>query len=244
MDLRNAVDEIKNNNSCSLKTKLRLMGRANACRLSQEVYEKPLKSQKEHCDIAQSCSFSEEVKTLNNSNIKGGTRHSYKSTNLDATKDGDNMKRYGPRPIAIDGCNVAFAHGNNDILSVKGIILVVEYFVKRGHQTVVAFLPEDRYDDVCDPVDCFDLNQLKSDGNLVCPPSNTYDDRMILDFATNNEGVVVSRDKFRDIYQDSPNYRKIIEKQILVPTFIGDEVYFPEDPQGRGGLSLDELLSF
>ncbi len=67
------------------------------------------------------------------------------------------------RPVVIDGSNVALAHGilqrqqrslgrrstsgqlNKDLVvdfSVRGIDLVADYFLKRGHRTVFAVLPQ------------------------------------------------------------------------------------------------------
>jgi len=231
-DLRDGVDEMNKTKTCGMKTKLRLKGRPNACRLANDY------SGVRNRDIGlvslEDIIITKETKKENLS--RSTTSFSYKTDR--------SCKKSGLRPIVIDGCNVAFAHGNNKNLSVKGIELVVEFFLSRGHETVVAFLPEDRKEEVYDPVECFALNSLMNKGQLKCPPSKAYDDRMILDYATDHDAVVVSRDKFRDIYQDTPRYRDMIENATLVPTFIGDSVYFPEDPQGRGGKSLDELLRF
>jgi hypothetical protein len=46
------------------------------------------------------------------------------------------------RPIVIDGSNVAFQHGRHRCFSVQGIEIVVDYFERRGHEKIVAFVPQ------------------------------------------------------------------------------------------------------
>ncbi len=115
---------------------------------------------------------------------------------------------------------------NPPSFSLKGIELVIDYFQKRGHRNIVAFLPQYRMGGAKDVKDTLDDWEKK--GLLVFTPSrkrgnqaiNSYDDRMILDYATAKQGIVVSRDNFRDIYEESPQHRETIEKRILMPTFV------------------------
>ena len=93
------------------------------------------------------------------------------------------MKRL--RPIVIDGCNVACLHGRTqDKFSVQGIVIIIEYFLKRGHEAVYAFLPEDKRN--------FDydlLTRLEKEGRVIFTPSRvagntrirSYDDRYDID---------------------------------------------------------------
>ena len=85
------------------------------------------------------------------------------------------------RPIVIDGCNVARLHGRTqDKFSVHGIVLVIEYFRKRGHEEVYAFLPEDKRKE-----DYNLLTRLEKEGSVIFTPSRkagdtrirSYDDR-------------------------------------------------------------------
>lgn len=55
-------------------------------------------------------------------------------------------------------------------------------------------------------------------------------------------GIVVSLDQYRDLYLEKPEWRDTIEKRLLIPTFVGNYVMFPEDPLGRGGPTLEEFL--
>lgn len=61
-------------------------------------------------------------------------------------------------------------------------------------------------------------------------------------YAAQCEGIVVSNDQFKDLYEEKPEWRETIEKRILPPTFVGDVLMFPEDPLGRHGPSLDKFL--
>jgi len=153
------------------------------------------------------------------------------------------------RPIVIDGPNVAMAHGSDQIFSITGIEISVRYFIERGHKTVVAFIPQHyqtKSEDRCV------LEKLKRSGNLVFTPSrmvgnrriSSYDDRMLLNYAIEEGAVVVSRDEFKDLYEEDEKYRETIANRVLQPTFIGDKLIFPDDPLGRHGPRLQDFLKF
>ena len=57
-------------------------------------------------------------------------------------------------------------------------------------------------------------------------------------------GVVVSRDNYRDLVQERGEWREVVASRLVMPTFVGDFLMMPEDPRGRGGPSLDQLLAF
>ena len=71
-----------------------------------------------------------------------------------------------------------------------------------------------------------------------------YDDRYILQIACEMDGVVVSNDNFRDLYLEKPEWKKIIEERVLMFSFVDDMFMPPDDPHGRNGPHIDELLSF
>ena len=73
---------------------------------------------------------------------------------------------------------------------------------------------------------------------------NSYDDTFILDYAAQHGAIVVTRDQYRDLINEKPEWREVIEKRILMQTFIGDDLMFPHDPLGRGGPNLDTFLRF
>lgn len=66
--------------------------------------------------------------------------------------------------------------------------------------------------------------------------------RYILEYATKCNGIIISNDQFKDLYQEKPEWRETIENQILPPTFVGDHLMFPDDPLGRNGPKLDTFL--
>lgn len=158
----------------------------------------------------------------------------------------------GLRPIVIDGSNVAMSHGRSSHFSVQGIQLVIDYFKERGHTRIVAFLPEYRKKSSMS-TDPKLLDRLEKEGYVVCTPSRetdtariaSYDDKFILDYAAKNGGVVVTRDNYKDLIREKVEWREVIERRLLMPTFPDkDSVMFPDDPLGRHGPRLAEFLSF
>jgi len=163
----------------------------------------------------------------------------------------DNTVSGGLRPIVIDGSNVAMSHGMNTVFSSRGIELVVKYFSARGHQKIVAFVPQFR-NKPNQSTDRELLEQLHKSGNLVYTPSRevgntritSYDDTFILDYAAMHGGVVITRDNYRDLAREKAAWLEVVQKRILMPTFVGDDLMFPHDPLGRNGPTLDRFLKF
>jgi len=153
----------------------------------------------------------------------------------------------GLRPIVIDGSNVAMAHGKHTDFSVRGIEICIQYFKKRGHTSIIAFVPQHRMYANPDL-----LRQLEKDGNVAMTPSrkvgdkriSSYDDRFIVEYANEHGGIIVSRDNYRDLLEEKPEWRKTIEERLLMPTWVGDSLMFPSDPLGSDGPSLDKFLKF
>ncbi|KAK3086023.1 hypothetical protein FSP39_012303 [Pinctada imbricata] len=160
---------------------------------------------------------------------------------------------YELRYIVIDGSNVAMGHGNGKFFSCKGIKIVIDYFLNRGHKHVTAFVPEWRkYSPRPDtPIKDQDiLTELKEDGHLVFTPSRringrlitSYDDRYVLSLAETEDGIIVSNDQYRDLMREKASWKKIIEDRLLLFSFVGDNFMPPEDPLGRNGPTLTEFL--
>ena len=67
--------------------------------------------------------------------------------------------------------------------------------------------------------------------------------------AAQNHGVIVSNDKFRDILSKLSSSNDFLQHQTITERLLqfvyheGDFM-FPDDPYGRNGPSLDQLLSF
>lgn len=74
---------------------------------------------------------------------------------------------------------------------------------------------------------------------MVC-----YDDRYILKLAVDNDGIVVSNDNYRDLLQESNEFKKVVEERILMYSFVNDRFMPPDDPLGKLGPTLDNFLKF
>lgn len=162
-----------------------------------------------------------------------------------------NVEQTGLRPIIIDGSNVAIAHGGDQIFSVRGLCICVEYFLRRGHTQVLAIVPLHQRCKVSPP-DRHILDCLQKDKHLVFTPSryigkqliSSYDDRFIVQYAAAVGGVIVSRDNYRDLLNENPAWKDTILERLLMPTWVGDMLMFPVDPMGKKGPNLDEFLRF
>ncbi|KAK5647478.1 hypothetical protein RI129_002370 [Pyrocoelia pectoralis] len=189
-------------------------------------------------------------------NVWNGVLQQTSSTNVGTVNVASNVfninaiNRTGLREIVIDGSNLALGHTNGRCFSVKGLQIAIDYFVKRGHK-VVAFVPQYRqkYNQTTDtPL----LKSLASKGYVVFTPSREvngrritpYDDRYIIQYAAACEGIVVSSDNYRDLFLERIEWRTTIERRLLMPTWVGDMLMFPEDPLGRHGPHLSEFLKF
>ncbi|XP_022110524.1 uncharacterized protein LOC110990049 [Acanthaster planci] len=159
------------------------------------------------------------------------------------------------RPVVIDGSNVAMSHGRQQVYSCRGIALCVAYFQRRGHQDITVFVPQGRRMQKPNAPDrpMKDqpiLEQLESQGLLSFTPSrrighnyvNCYDDRFIVELAVQNDGVIVSNDNFRDLMGESPQWRFVIENRLVMYTFAGDHFMILNDPLGRKGPRIDQIL--
>ncbi|XP_033209999.1 endoribonuclease ZC3H12A-like isoform X2 [Belonocnema kinseyi] len=157
------------------------------------------------------------------------------------------------RPVVIDGSNVAMSHGNKEIFSCRGIKICVDWFRARGHREITVFVPKWRKEASRPDNPIADqeiLGELERDRLLVFTPSRLvggkrmvcYDDRYILRLAAELDGIVVSNDNYRDLAQESPEFRKVIEERILMYSFVNDRFMPPDDPLGRSGPTLDNFL--
>ncbi|KAI4456733.1 n4bp1-related [Holotrichia oblita] len=157
------------------------------------------------------------------------------------------------RPIVIDGSNVAMSHGNKEIFSCRGIKICVDWFKSRGHTDITVFVPKWRKEAprIDNPICDQDiLAELERERLLVFTPSRLvggkrmvcYDDRYILKLASEVDGIVVSNDNYRDLCQESAEYRKVVEERILMYSFVNDRFMPPDDPLGRSGPTLDNFL--
>lgn len=157
------------------------------------------------------------------------------------------------RPVVIDGSNVAMSHGNKEVFSCRGIKICIDWFRARGHKEITVFVPKWRKEASRpdNPVaDQEILGELERDRLLVFTPSRLvggkrmvcYDDRYILKLAAEVDGIVVSNDNYRDLAQENPEFRRVIEERILMYSFVNDRFMPPDDPLGRSGPTLENFL--
>ncbi|XP_011057921.1 PREDICTED: probable ribonuclease ZC3H12D [Acromyrmex echinatior] len=157
------------------------------------------------------------------------------------------------RPVVIDGSNVAMSHGNKEVFSCRGIKICVDWFRARGHKEITVFVPKWRKEASRpdNPVaDQEILSELEKDRLLVFTPSRLvggkrmvcYDDRYILKLAAEIDGIVVSNDNYRDLAQENPEFRRVVEEKILMYSFVNDRFMPPDDPLGRSGPTLENFL--
>ncbi|GFT66849.1 probable ribonuclease ZC3H12C [Nephila pilipes] len=114
----------------------------------------------------------------------------------------------------------ALTHGKvTNTFSCKGIKLAIDYFLKKGHQSVTTFVPQYRRYCKFGPVLTTDQNlleELAKEQRVVFTPSrrvnnrrfNCYDDRFIVDLATSTGGVILSNDNYRDLIKEIEAYKK------------------------------------
>lgn len=163
------------------------------------------------------------------------------------------MESANLRPIVIDGSNVAMRHGSGQVFSCRGIQIVVDYFKARGHDHIMVFVPEWRKETSRPetPIsEQYVLEALEKEKILSYTPSRKingrriicYDDRFIVKYANLEGGVIISNDQYRDLMQENPEWRKIIEQRLLQFTFANDHFMPPDDPLGKGGPTLDQFL--
>ncbi|KAL6466784.1 hypothetical protein MHYP_G00245880 [Metynnis hypsauchen] len=156
----------------------------------------------------------------------------------------------GLRQIIIDGSNVAMSHGLGMFFSCRGIALAVEYFWSRGHREITVLVPHWRQKKDPKIKEQHFLTQLQDLRLLSFTPSrevmgqriNSYDDRMMLQFAQQTDGVIVTNDNMRDLVDESGAWKEIIKKRLLQYLFAGDLFMVPDDPLGRSGPHLNSFL--
>ncbi|KAI1885130.1 hypothetical protein AGOR_G00217020 [Albula goreensis] len=157
------------------------------------------------------------------------------------------------RPIVIDGSNVAMSHGNGEVFSCRGIQLAVDWFLEHGHKDITVFVPAwrkepSRPDARIKGQDI--LRKLEKEKIVVFTPSRRvqgrrvvcYDDRFTLKLAHESDAIIVSNDTYRDLANERPEWKKLIQERLLMYSFVNDMFMLPDDPLGRHGPSLENFL--
>lgn len=79
-------------------------------------------------------------------------------------------------------------------------------------------------------------------GKLITTPSKSYDDLILLESAAKLDAAIVSNDLFRDVRATKAQFREVIEKRQIRYNWVFEELILTEDPNGRAGPKLDEIL--
>ena len=144
------------------------------------------------------------------------------------------------RLIVLDGANVAHARGIPYNFSVKRLLVAYNYFKENGHDVVI-FLPRRLY--LCaKPDDQVILNALEEREVLCLVQDLAYDDWFIIEHAHQNQGIIISNDKYRDVLETNPEWCDQILKRTLQFTWAPDKIMIARDPFGKNGPSLDQVL--
>jgi len=76
------------------------------------------------------------------------------------------------------------------------------------------------------------MSQLEQEKILVFTPSRKignkrivcYDDRYIVKWAAETDGIIVSNDTYRDLAAENKDFRKAIEERLLMYSFVNDRL--------------------
>ena len=150
-------------------------------------------------------------------------------------------------------------HGNHEIYSCLGLEIAVRYFIERGHEQVYAFIPEPRVRCPAQfqsnpPIERQDvLQKLEKERRLTIVPRkkmvdgskvNPYDDILIVKYAYECKGVIISNDNMVDVAQQNPSYGQYIQDWRITFCFAGDHFMLIDDPNGRRGKRSEDMLEF
>ncbi|XP_018421140.1 PREDICTED: probable ribonuclease ZC3H12D [Nanorana parkeri] len=180
----------------------------------------------------------------------GGTEDTEKRNH---TKEDSNHPSNNLRAIVIDGSNLAMSHGGKTVFSCKGIEIAVDWFRKRGHDYIKVFVPSWRKEQPRTDSPTSDrhiLDDLEKKMILVYTPSRNingkrivcYDDRYIVKLAYEKDAIIVSNDNYRDLQSENVDWKRFIEKRLLMYSFVNDKFMPPDDPLGRHGPTLSNFL--
>ena len=144
--------------------------------------------------------------------------------------------------VVLDAPNIARKHGKKSFSS-KGLLICVDYWRNKGHK-VVAFLPEHyvsrkpnpgatmTVSEYLEPKLIVDdksiLDKLERQEVLFYTPPQDYDDSYCIQYARQNNGVIVTNDLYRDHIEktndkDKGRVRRWIRQHCISFLFVGDQ---------------------
>lgn len=106
------------------------------------------------------------------------------------------------------------------------------------------FLPRKHWTYAKDQEDKKILTALEQAEVLFFVQNKAYDDKMIIDYADKKKGIILSNDRYRDVLMTNPEFEDQIKNRTLQFTWVSDTLMIAEDPFGRYGPSLHQLLRF
>lgn len=129
----------------------------------------------------------------------------------------------------------------------------MNWFKQRGHKDITVFVPQWRKETPKPDFPMSDqeiLLDLEKERIVVFTPSRRingrrivcYDDRFIVRLAADQDGIIVSNDNYRDLVNENPRWKEVIEQRLLMFSFVKDTFMVPDDPLGRHGPTLDNFL--
>ncbi|CAG5113499.1 Oidioi.mRNA.OKI2018_I69.chr2.g7603.t1.cds [Oikopleura dioica] len=148
------------------------------------------------------------------------------------------------RRIVIDGSNIARSHGKvgeikrqhkAEMFSIIGIKITVEHFWSLGCRSVTVFLPHSRQGNKGSPKipekERKLQEEMEKEDIIKYTPGRyhkgtkkfiqAYDDRYILDMAKAEDGIVVSNDQYRDLYDE---FMDVINWRLLPFVMTADRI--------------------
>ena len=190
----------------------------------------------------------DEIEAIQNEKAEHETENGWRHE-ITYTKSHENSiseeKDQKKRLIILDGQNICFDDFN--IFNFQRLLTTIDFFEKLEFKTVVV-MPKNRerilFNDKQWDTLCL-LKILVERGLLHLSPDFCYDDFFMVDFAARTKAIVVSNDRFYDIFEKGTHsHRAQIMERTLPYCFINDEFVLPLDPRGKIGPELPEFLHF
>lgn len=143
------------------------------------------------------------------------------------------LQRFQFRCIVLDGCNISFYKGR-DCFDVKDLLDAAEFFYKRHAEELRIVMPEWRLDNASSKNRSYNnvanldvLHRLDEARVIIRVPGKVlfegqnvkktccYDDNVQWQTRARNDGVVISNDRFRDLFVSQPNNRLALKTRLV-----------------------------
>ena len=156
------------------------------------------------------------------------------------------------RPMIVDGMNIGCMTGGRNF-SARGLCIVYDHLKDMGYKNndiIIILQNIDR--NSLTKYDQSSISKLGKLNVLHWAPQRKVgndlitsdDDLFILENAHIHEGIVLTKDQYRNHYKKYPKYQDIIKNRMIKPTFTNNRLILPVDPLGIDGPKLDDFLRF